>query len=71
MGIMKKEEKKWGGAREGAGRSSLYKGEKKQKITLSLTERAIEILNNKANVNQVSRSDYLNRLILINEKQSE
>ena len=68
---MKKEEKKWGGAREGAGRSSLYKGEKKQKITLSLTERAIEILNNKANVNQVSRSDYLNRLILINEKQSE
>ena len=61
---MKKEENKWGGAREGAGRSSLYKGERKQKITLSLTEKAVEVLNYLAESQGVSRSDFLNKILL-------
>ena len=56
----------WGGVRKGAGRSSLFKGEKKQKITLSLTYKAIEKLNEEAEYTGYSRSDILNDLVLNN-----
>ena len=61
---MTKKTNKWGGAREGAGRFSLYKGENKVRITFSLTERAVNILNEESNKEGLSRSDYLNKLIL-------
>ena len=54
----------WGGARKGAGRSSLYKGEVKRKITLSLTEKAVEVLDRLAESQGVSRSDFLNEILL-------
>lgn len=56
--------KDWGGARNGSGRSSLFKGEKKQKITLSLTYKAIERLNEESECTGYSRSDILNDLVI-------
>ena len=58
------DKKEWGGARKGAGRSSLYNGEEKRKITLSLTEKAVEVLNRLAESQGVSRSDFLNEILL-------
>ena len=52
----------WGGEREGAGRCTLFKG--KRAINLKLTEEAIQILTAKAKEEGVSRSDFLNRLII-------
>ena len=60
----KNDKENWGGARKGAGRSSLFKGEKKQKITLSLTYKAIEKLNEEAEYTGYSRSDILNDLVI-------
>ena len=57
-----------GGAREGAGRNSLYKGEKKTKITLSLTDAAINLLTDKSEKTGVSRSDIINKMIFDNLK---
>ena len=55
----------WGGRRAGAGRNALYKN--KRAINLKLTEEAIEIITDKASAENISRSDYLNRLILDNK----
>ena len=57
-----------GGAREGAGRNSLYKGEKKTKITLSLTNDAIDLLTRESEKTKISRSDIVNKLIFENIK---
>ena len=52
----------WGGARENAGRISLYKGEKK-KMNLNLNTDAIALLTKAAKERGISRSDLVNEMI--------
>ena len=52
----------WGGARESAGRISLYKGEKK-KMNLNLNTDAIALLTKAAKERGISRSDLVNEMI--------
>ena len=62
---MKKETR--GGRREGAGRPSLFEGEKKA-INLKLTIDAIDLLTEESEKTKVSRSDIVNKLIFENLK---
>ena len=58
---------KRGGRREGAGRPSLFEGEKKA-VNLRLTVEAIELLTKESEETKVSRSDIVNKLIFDNIK---
>ena len=59
---------KRGGAREGSGRPSLFAGQEKKKITLSLTSKVVEVLTEEAEERGISRSDLVNTLIVENIK---
>ena len=62
---------KRGGAREGSGRPSLFAGQEKKKITLSLTSKVVEMLTEEAEERGISRSDLVNTLIVENIKNNQ
>lgn len=62
------QEKTWGGARKGAGRRSVYQGEQKTKITLSIADEALELLLRESQKTGISRSDIISKMIIDNLK---